>query len=35
MDELRELHLGVPLPPGRESVLGRLTAAYQAELAKN
>jgi DNA-binding HxlR family transcriptional regulator len=33
MDELRELHLGVPRPAGTESVLARLTAAYQAELA--
>ena len=35
MDELRELHLGTPRPAGRESVLGRLTEAYQAELAKS
>lgn len=34
MDELRELHLGVPRPAGTESVLARLTAAYQAELAR-
>ena len=33
MDELRELHLAVPRPAGRESVLARLTAAYEAELA--
>lgn len=35
MDELRELHLGIPRPAGQESVLGRLTTAYQAELAKS
>jgi DNA-binding HxlR family transcriptional regulator len=34
MDELRELHLGVPRPAGTESVLARLTAAYHAELAR-
>jgi DNA-binding HxlR family transcriptional regulator len=34
MDELRELHLGIPRPAGRTSVLDRLTEAYQAELAK-
>jgi DNA-binding HxlR family transcriptional regulator len=34
MDELRELHLGTPRPAGSESVLGRLTAAYQEELAR-
>jgi DNA-binding HxlR family transcriptional regulator len=34
MDELRELHLGIPRPAGRESVLDRLTAAYLEELAK-
>jgi DNA-binding HxlR family transcriptional regulator len=34
MDELRELHLGVPRPAGAESVLTRLTAAYHAELAR-
>ena len=33
MDELRELHLGVPRPAGTESVLARLTAAYHAELS--
>jgi DNA-binding HxlR family transcriptional regulator len=32
MDELRELHLGIPRPAGGESVLTRLTEAYQAEL---
>ena len=35
MDELRELHLGVPRPAGTESVLARLTAAYQAELTRD
>ena len=34
MDELRELHLGIPRPPGTPSVLGQLTDAYFAELAK-
>ncbi|MEV7225590.1 hypothetical protein AB0M79_01020 [Polymorphospora sp. NPDC051019] len=34
MDELRELHLGIPRPAGVEPVFGRLTAAYQAELAR-
>jgi DNA-binding HxlR family transcriptional regulator len=34
MAELRELHLGTPRPAGSSSVLGRLTEAYQAELAK-
>ncbi|MEV0397019.1 winged helix-turn-helix transcriptional regulator [Polymorphospora rubra] len=34
MAELRELHLGVPRPAGAEPVLDRLTAAYQAELAR-
>jgi hypothetical protein len=34
MDELREQHLGIPRPPGSESVFGRLQAAYEAELAK-
>jgi DNA-binding HxlR family transcriptional regulator len=34
MDELRELHLGVPRPAGTESVLTRLTKAYQQELAR-
>jgi DNA-binding HxlR family transcriptional regulator len=34
MDELRTLHLGAPAKQGRRSVLERLTAAYQAELAK-
>lgn len=29
MAELRHLHLGTPLPPGHESVLGRLQAAYE------
>jgi DNA-binding HxlR family transcriptional regulator len=35
MDELRELHLGIPRPPGTPSVLGQLTDAYFAELAKS
>jgi DNA-binding HxlR family transcriptional regulator len=34
MDELREMHLGVPRPAGTESVLARLTAAYREEVAK-
>jgi len=34
MDELRELHLGVPRPAGAGSVLERLTAAYLAEVAR-
>ena len=34
MDELRELHLGVPRPPGTPSVLGRLTQAYLEELSQ-
>jgi DNA-binding HxlR family transcriptional regulator len=34
MDELREMHLGIPRPPGAESVLNRLTEAYRAELAR-
>jgi len=33
MDELREQHLGVPRPDPSESVLERLRAAYEAELA--
>ncbi len=33
MDELRELHLGIARPPGAESVLGRLTAAYEEAAA--
>ncbi|GHF45346.1 DNA-binding HxlR family transcriptional regulator [Amycolatopsis bartoniae] len=33
MDELREQHLGIPRPAGRESVFARLRAAYEAELA--
>ncbi|MCM4076487.1 winged helix-turn-helix transcriptional regulator [Paractinoplanes hotanensis] len=35
MDELRELHLGIARPPGTPSVLGQLTDAYFAELAKS
>lgn len=31
MDELRERHLGLPRPPGAESVLANLRAAYEAE----
>jgi hypothetical protein len=34
MDELRELHPGTPRPAGSVSVLDRLTAAYQEELAR-
>ena len=34
MDELREQHLGIPRPPGRESVMDRLRAAYESESAK-
>ncbi|MEU4423242.1 helix-turn-helix domain-containing protein [Actinoplanes sp. NPDC024001] len=34
MDELRELHLGVPRPAGTPSVLDELTAAYLAEAEK-
>ena len=34
MAELREPHLGIPRPPGSESVFDRLQAAYEAELAK-
>lgn len=34
MAELRELHLGIARPAGTESVLGRLTAAYQAEIVR-
>jgi DNA-binding HxlR family transcriptional regulator len=32
MDELREQHLGIVRPPGTESVLAQLQAAYEAEL---
>ncbi|MFC6016788.1 winged helix-turn-helix transcriptional regulator [Plantactinospora solaniradicis] len=35
MDELREQHLGIPRPAGRESVFARLRAAYEAELARD
>lgn len=28
-DELRHIHLGAPLPEGRESVIARLTAAFE------
>ncbi|MFT3863379.1 MAG: winged helix-turn-helix transcriptional regulator [Solirubrobacterales bacterium] len=34
MAELRQRHLGIPRPPGSESVLDRLRAAYEAEIAK-
>jgi len=34
MDELREVHLGIPRPPGSGSVLQRLTEAYRAELSR-
>jgi DNA-binding HxlR family transcriptional regulator len=34
MAELREQHLGLPRPPGSESVFDRLQAAYEAESAK-
>ena len=34
MDELREIHLGIPRPAGAGSVLQRLTDAYRAELAR-
>jgi DNA-binding HxlR family transcriptional regulator len=34
MDELRAKHLGIPLPPGRPSVLERLTEAYLEVVAR-
>jgi DNA-binding HxlR family transcriptional regulator len=34
MHELRHAHLGLPLPEGHDPVLPRLTAAYEAALAK-
>ncbi|GAA3835925.1 MULTISPECIES: winged helix-turn-helix transcriptional regulator [Amycolatopsis] len=34
MDELREQHLGIPRPPGRESVFVKLRTAYEAALAE-
>lgn len=34
MDELRETHLGIPLPRGKPSVLERLTAAYLEVMAR-
>lgn len=34
MDELRELHLGIPRPDGARSVLADLTEAYLAEVAR-
>lgn len=35
MDELRELHLGIPRTDGSGSVLGALTDAYLAELERS
>ncbi|MDQ0643431.1 winged helix-turn-helix transcriptional regulator [Microbacterium murale] len=35
MDELRELHLGIPSAAGAGSVLGALTAAYLEELERS
>ena len=35
MDELREQHLGVPRPAGRESVFVKLRAAYEEALAES
>jgi DNA-binding HxlR family transcriptional regulator len=34
MDELRHIHLGLPLPEGHKSVAGRLLAAFEAEVAR-
>jgi DNA-binding HxlR family transcriptional regulator len=34
MDELREIHLGIPRPIGTGSVLAELQAAYQAAIAE-
>ena len=34
MAELRHIHLGAPLPPDHDPVLPRLTAAFQAEIAR-
>ncbi|SNY72041.1 winged helix-turn-helix transcriptional regulator [Paractinoplanes atraurantiacus] len=34
MNELRELHLGIPRPPGTPSVLTALTEAYLAEVGR-
>jgi DNA-binding HxlR family transcriptional regulator len=34
MDELREQHLGLPLPVGQPSAFDELVAAYEAELAR-
>jgi len=34
MDELREVHLGVPRPAGARSVSARLDEAYQAEVSR-
>ena len=34
MDELRQAHLGTPLPAGHESVGRRLLAAFEAECAR-
>lgn len=35
MDELRELHLGIPRPDGARSALAELTEAYLAEVARS
>jgi hypothetical protein len=35
MEELREEHLGIPRPTDSESVLARLRAAYEGELAQD
>lgn len=35
MDELREVHLDLPRPAGTPSVLARLRAAYEAEVARS
>ena len=32
-DELRHIHLGTPLPEGRESVIARLQAAFEQAAA--
>lgn len=34
MEELREVHLGIPRPAGAPSVLDRLTEAYRAEVSR-
>jgi len=33
MDELREIHLGIPRPPGAPSVFAELQAAYEDAVA--